>query len=61
MVQCLARDRVLISRDRLRNLMRRMGLRAIFQKFRTMVCSTTIWLRGVNLIDTGQLEALQQP
>ncbi len=35
MVQYLARDGIPISRDRVRNLMRRMGLRAIFQKPRT--------------------------
>jgi putative transposase len=36
-VQCLARDSILISRDCARNLMRRMGLRAIYQKPRTTV------------------------
>ena len=37
MVQYLARDGIPISRDRVRNLMRRMGLRAIYQKPRTTV------------------------
>ena len=35
MVDYLARDKIPISRDRVRNLMRRMGLRAIYQKPRT--------------------------
>jgi len=37
MVDYLARERIPISRDRVRNLMRRMGLRAIYQKPRTTV------------------------
>jgi len=37
MVAYLARDEIPISRDRVRNLMRRMGLRAIDQKPRTTV------------------------
>lgn len=37
MVEYLAREGILISRDRVRNLMRRMGLRAIYQKSRTTV------------------------
>ncbi len=37
MVQYLDRDGIPISRDRVRNLMRRMGLRAIYQKTRTTV------------------------
>lgn len=37
MVDYLARDEIPISRDRVRNLMRRMGLRAIYQKPRTTV------------------------
>jgi putative transposase len=37
MVGYLARDGIPISRDRVRNLMHRMGLRAIYQKPRTMV------------------------
>jgi len=37
MVDYLARDKIPISRDRVRNLMRRMGLRAIYQKPRTTV------------------------
>lgn len=37
MVQYLARDGIPISRDRVRNLMQRMGLRAIYQKPRTTV------------------------
>jgi putative transposase len=37
MVGYLARDGIPISRDRARNLMRRMGLRAIYQKPRTTV------------------------
>ena len=37
MVEYLAREGIPISRDRVRNLMRRMGLRAIYQKPRTTV------------------------
>ena len=37
MVDFLARDGIPISRERVRNLMRRMGLRAIYQKPRTTV------------------------
>ncbi len=37
MVAYLAREGIRISRDRVRNLMRRMGLRAIYQKPRTTV------------------------
>jgi putative transposase len=37
MVDYLARDGIPISRDRVRNLMRRMGLRAIYKKPRTTV------------------------
>jgi putative transposase len=37
MVDYLSRDGIPISRDRVRNLMRRMGLRAIYQKPRTTV------------------------
>jgi putative transposase len=37
MVNYLAREGIPISRDRVRNLMRRMGLRAIYQKPRTTV------------------------
>jgi len=37
MVQYLDREGIPISRDRVRNLMRRMGLRAIYQKPRTTV------------------------
>ena len=37
MVGYLARDGIPISRDRVRNLMRSMGLRAIYQKPRTTV------------------------
>jgi putative transposase len=37
MVQYLAKDGIPISRDRARNLMQRMGLRAIYQKPRTTV------------------------
>ena len=37
MVAYLARDRIQISRDRVRNLMRCMGLRAIYQKPRTTI------------------------
>jgi len=38
-VDYLARDRIPISRDRVRNLMRRRGLRAVYQKPRTTVSS----------------------
>jgi len=37
MVDYLAREGIPISRERVRNLMRRMGLRAIYQKPRTTV------------------------
>ena len=37
MVEYLAREGIPISRDRVRNLMRRMGLRAIYQKPRTTI------------------------
>jgi putative transposase len=37
MVEYLAREGIPISRDRVRHLMRRMGLRAIYQKPRTTV------------------------
>ncbi len=37
LVDDLAREGIPISRDRVRNLMRRMGLRAIYQKPRTTV------------------------
>ena len=37
MVDYLAREGIPISRDRVRNLMRRMGLRAIYRKPRTTV------------------------
>jgi len=40
MVDYLARDGIPIGRDRVRNLMRRMGLRAIYQKPRTTVPGT---------------------
>ena len=36
-VHYLAREGIPISRDRVRNLMRRMGLRAIYQKPRTKI------------------------
>jgi putative transposase len=37
MVDYLAREGIPISRDRVRNLLRRMGLRAIYQKPRTTI------------------------
>ncbi len=37
MVECLARDGIPISRDRVRDLMHCMGLRAIYQKPRTKI------------------------
>jgi putative transposase len=37
MVEYLAREGIPNSRDRIRNLMQRMGLRAIYQKPRTMI------------------------
>ena len=37
MVEVLAREGIPISRDRVRKLIRRMGLRAIYQKPRTTV------------------------
>jgi putative transposase len=58
MVDYLARDGIPISRDRVRNLMRRMGLRAIYQKPRTTVPGEPaekfpclVDLRGVTTVD----------
>jgi putative transposase len=55
MVGYLARDEIPISRDRVRNLMRRMGIRAIYQKPRTgdfqerchsFAAFQTTWING---------------
>ncbi len=63
MVGYLARDGIPISRDRVQNLMRRMGLRAIYQKPRTTVpgdpserfLSRVNQVEGLNQIVVGQL------
>jgi len=57
MVDYLAKEGIPISRDRLRNLMRRTSLRGIFQKPRPQSGGD----RGSILQKRSQLEALQQP
>jgi putative transposase len=59
MVQYLARDGIPISRDRVRNLMRRMGLRAIYQRPRTTVPGSPSE-RFPCLVDLQQLTAADQ-
>ena len=59
MVQYLARDDIPISRDRVRNLMRRMGLRAIYQRPRTTVPGSPSE-RFPCLVDLQQLTAPDQ-
>ncbi|MFN9622272.1 MAG: IS3 family transposase, partial [Cyanobacteriota bacterium] len=59
MVVYLARDGIPISRDRVRNLMRRMGLRAIYQKPRTTVPGDPA-KRFPCLVDLNQITAVDQ-
>ena len=59
MVEYLAREGIPISRDRVRNLMRRMGLRAIYQKPRTTVPGDSSE-RFPCLVDLKQVTAADQ-
>ena len=59
MVDYLAREGIPISRDRVRNLMRRMGLRAIYQKPRTTVPGDTAE-RFPCLVDLNQVTTIDQ-
>ena len=59
MVDYLARDGIPISRDRVRNLMRRMGLRAIYQKPRTTVPGHPS-VRFTCLVDLSMVTAVDQ-
>ena len=59
MVEYLAREGIPISRDRVRNLMRRMGLRAIYQKPRTTVTGDSSE-RFPCLVDLKQVTAADQ-
>jgi putative transposase len=59
MVDYLAREGIPISRDRVRNLMRRMGLRAIYQKPRTTVPGEPSE-RFPCLVDLKQVRAVDQ-
>ena len=59
MVDYLAEDGIPISRDRVRNLMRRMGLRAIYQKPRTTVPGQPSE-RFPCLVDLKQITAVDQ-
>ena len=59
MVVYLARDGIPISRVRVRNLMRRMGLRAIYQKPRTTVPGDPA-KRFPCLVDLNQITAVDQ-
>ena len=59
MVGYLARDGIPISRDRVRNLMRRMGLRAIYQRPRTTIPGDPCE-RYPCLVDLDQLTAVDQ-
>jgi putative transposase len=58
-VDYLAREGIPISRDRVRNLMRRMGLRAIYQKPRTTVPGEPAE-RFPCLVDLTQVRAVDQ-
>jgi putative transposase len=58
-VAYLARDGIPISRDRVRNLMRRMGLRAIYQKPRTTIQGDPS-VRFPCLVDLRKIAALDQ-
>ena len=59
MVAYLAREGIPISRDRVRNLMRRMGLRAIYQNPRTTVAGEPSG-RFPCLVDLKQVRAADQ-
>ncbi len=59
MVAYLAREGIPISRDRVRNLMRRMGLRAIYQKPRTTVPGDPSE-RFPCLVDLREISAVDQ-
>jgi len=59
MVDYLAREGIPISRDRVRNLMRRMGLRAIYQKPRTTVPEDPSE-RFPCLVDVSTITAMDQ-
>jgi len=59
MVDYLARDGIPISRDRVRNLMQRMGLRAIYQKPRTTVPGHPS-VRFTCLLDLSMVTAVDQ-
>ena len=59
MVDYLARDGIPISRDRVRNLMQRMGLRAIYQKPRTTVHGHPS-VRFTCLVDLSMVTAVDQ-
>ena len=59
MVDYLAREGIPVSRDRVRNLMRRMGLRAIYQKPRTTVPGDPAE-RFPCLVDLKQITAVDQ-
>ncbi|WP_231598251.1 IS3 family transposase [Synechococcus sp. CBW1002] len=59
MVDYLAQDGIPISRDRVRNLMRRMGLRAIYQKPRTTVPGDPS-VRFPCLVDLTQVTSVDQ-
>ncbi|MCX5937327.1 MAG: IS3 family transposase [Cyanobium sp. LacPavin_0920_WC12_MAG_62_9] len=58
-VHSLARDGITISRDRVRNLMRRMGVRAIYQKPRTTVPGRPSE-RFPCLVDIDKVKAIDQ-
>ena len=59
MVDYLANEGIPISRDRVRNLMRRMGLRAIYQKPRTTVPGDPA-KRFPCLVDLNQITSIDQ-
>jgi putative transposase len=59
MVAYLAREGIPISRDRVRNLMRRMGIQAIYQKLRTTVPGDPAE-RFPCLVDLSQITAVDQ-
>jgi putative transposase len=59
MVEYLARDGIPISRDRVRNLMRRMGLQAIYQKPRTTLPGAPA-ARFPCLVDVSMVSAVDQ-
>ena len=59
MVDYLAREGIPISRDRVRNLMRRMGLRAIYQKPRTTIAGEPSE-RFPCLVEFNEIKAVDQ-